>query len=316
MDSESLKLLQRGGVIHKLVQQHTKDNLLKSGVLLWDLSQGIENKIKELTRYTPKKALYGGVAFPTGLSINNCSAHWTPNPGDDYQRLKNTDLIKVDFGVHLNGFILDGAFSYTENPELQPLIDCSVDATQTGINCSGVDAVLGDIGKNIQEVIESYEIEIGGKVYPVKSTFDLCGHQIEQYHIHAGKAVPNVFIKYPLRMRSGEQYAIETFPSTGTGRTREDKSNCSHYMINQHNKVPRSLRKVYEDIYAERHTLAFCKRWLPETYNQDDMKSFNRLVNKGYITAYPPLYDTVGSYVAQTEKTIYINNDEKVFVLN
>lgn len=313
LSEESFHLLKKGGIIHKLVQQHTKDNLLKPNVLLWDISQGIENKIKELTKYNPQHPLKGGIAFPTGLSVNNCAAHWTPNVNDTYQTLGKDDIIKVDFGVHLHGYILDGAFSYTGNAELQPLIDCSVEATQKGIDCAGVDAVLGDIGKEIQEVIEGYEIELNGKVYPVKSTVDLCGHQIKQYHIHAGKAVPNIAIKYPMRMESGEQYAIETFPSTGTGRTREDRQNCSHYMIQEHKKVPKTFRTVYDEIHRERGTLAFCKRWFPVSDSQD----FERLIKKGYIEAYPPLYDVPGSFVAQTEKTIYIDNQtEKVFVLN
>lgn len=309
-----IDLLIKGGKIHKQVQQYTKDGLLRDGVLLWDVTESIEKKIKELTFYNEANPLLGGVAFPTGVSINNCSAHYTPNPGENKTRYNSNDLIKIDFGVHLKGHILDGAFSYTENPALQPLIDCSQEATNTGIKMSGADACLGDIGASIDEIINGYELTIDGKTIPVVSTYDLCGHQIKPYKIHAGKAVPNVKINYTARMKAGEEYAIETFPSTGIGRTREDRLNISHYMIDSPSKVPKGLRPIYNDIQKRFGTLAFCKRWL--NYDNTQRRTFNRLVSQGYIKGYPPLYDSPGSYVAQTEKSIYISSDDKVIVLN
>jgi len=313
----NLDLLRKGGEIHKNVQQYTKNELLKSGVVLWDLTKSIEQKIQDFTNYDPEQPLLGGVAFPTGVSINNCAAHWTPNPRDTYQTLSKRDIIKVDFGVHLNGWILDGAFSYTENPELVPLIECSEDATNTGIALAGIDSILGEIGAGIEEVINSYEVTIKNKVYPIVSTYDLCGHQIGHYKIHAGKAVPNVKIRYPMRMKAGEEYAIETFPSTGTGRTTEDQSSTSHYMIDtillDNTILPQSLRTIYEDITKRYGTLAFCKRWLK--YTDSQMSSFDVLVAKGYVKGYPPLYDTAkGSFVAQTERSIYLNDEHKIIL--
>lgn len=316
----NLNLLQKGGEIHKKVQEYTKNELLKSGVLLWDLTKSIETKIQDFTNYSALNPLDAGIAFPTGVSLNNCAAHWTPNPKDKYQILSKSDIIKVDFGVHLNGWILDGAFSYTENPDLFDLIECSVDATDTGISLAGVDAILGDIGTAIEEVINSYEVTIKNKVYPVVSTYDLCGHQIGQYKIHAGKAVPNVKIRYPLRMKANEEYAIETFPSTGSGKTIADNENTSHYMIDtiieDTYKLPVELRSVYNDLVKRFGTLAFCKRWL--NYNDDlTMDRFNTLVKKQYVKEYPPLYDlTTGSYVAQTERSIYLSSDERKYILN
>ncbi len=309
----ALETLLKAGQIHKNVKEYTK-NFLKSNVLLWDVTKNIEDKILELTEFDSNNPLKGGVAFPTGVSVNNCAAHWTPNPKDKFQSFTENDIIKVDFGVHLNGYIVDCAFSYTENPELQPLIDCSVEATDTGIRESGVDAVLGDIGESIEEVITSYSLTIRGKTYPVVSTYDLCGHQIGRYHIHAGKAVPNIAIKYPLRMKENEEYAIETFPSTGSGKTRLDKSSCSHYMIEKiqnADATPVTHRKEYQQIVDRFGTLAFCKRWLPVNFN---MTKFEQLVKHKFISDYPPIYDIEGSYVAQTEKSIFIT--DKTIILN
>jgi len=78
------------------------------------------------------------------------------------------------------------------------------EATNTGIKEAGIDVRLGDIGAAIQEVMESYEVEIDGKVYPVKSVKNLYGHSIEPYRIHAGKSVPIVKQQNNVKMEEGE----------------------------------------------------------------------------------------------------------------
>lgn len=78
--------------------------------------------------------------------------------------------------------------------------------------------------------MESFEVTIGNTTYPVKAIQNLCGHSIERYHIHAGKSVPIVKNNDTRRMEEGEQYAIETFGSTGKGEVWNDVD-CSHYMM-------------------------------------------------------------------------------------
>lgn len=319
MSNTLTKQLLQSAQIHKKVRKHIKENLLKPNVKLIDLANGIEDKIKELTKFDIENPLMGGVAFPTGLSINQCAAHWTPNPEDTYQTLGADDLIKIDWGVHVEGYITDGAFSFSFNDKFDPLIKASEEATATGIRLAGPGAYLGDIGKSIQEVIESYEIELNGTMFPLKSIGDLSGHQIGQYKIHCGKPVPNVLFQ-PLmgndmyRMREGEVYAVETFPSTGTGIINQDSNpnNCSHYMANYniHTKYNDDVvnRKPFTSALDSRFkTLAFCKRWMSQEglYNKDE---FDIAVKKGIYDSHPPLYDTQpGSFVAQTEHTIYIS---------
>ena len=114
--------------------------------------------------------------------------------------------------------------------------------------------------------MESYEVEIGGKVYPVKSMRNLSGHTIGPYSIHAGKSVPMVRDNTNKdKMEEGELYAIETFGSTGKGWISED-GECSHYMRNadtqpvpiRDNKAKSLLRHINETYSS----LCFCRRWL------------------------------------------------------
>ena len=81
---------------------------------------------------------------------------------------------------------------------------------------------MSDIGAAIQEVMESYEVEIAGKALPVKAVRNITGHDILRYHIHGSKQVPFVRNDSPDKMEEGEVYAIETFGTTGTGYLRDD----------------------------------------------------------------------------------------------
>eukprot|EP00953_Heterococcus_sp_UTEX-ZZ885_P037768 19388-Heterococcus_DN1.PRE.2 len=114
-------------------------------------------------------------------------------------------------------------------------------------------------------VMESCEIELNGKTYPIKCCRNLNGHSINPYQIHGGKSVPIVNNGDTIKMEEGEFYAIETFGSTGKGYVIEDME-CSHYMKDPDARhVPLRLPKAKQllnHINKTFGTLAFCRRWL------------------------------------------------------
>lgn len=179
---------------------------------LVDICNEIENTNRRLIEANKIEA---GIAFPTGCSINHCAAHYTPNPGD-MRILEADDVCKIDFGTHVRGLLVDCAFTVSFNPMYDNLLRAAKEATNTGIREAGIDARLNEIGAAIQETMESFEVEIRGKTYPVKPIRNLSGHSIAPYHIHAGKSVPIVGKSGNThKMEEGELYAIETFASTG-----------------------------------------------------------------------------------------------------
>lgn len=161
-------------------------------------------------------SLQAGVAFPTGCSLNHVAAHYTPNGGDDTV-LGYNDAMKLDFGTQIGGRIVDCAMTVHFNPRYDPLVNAVKAATNAGIKAAGIDVRMGDIGAAIQEVMESYEVELDGKVYPVKCCRNLNGHSIAPYQIHAGKSIPIVKGGEQTKMEEGEFFAVETFGSTGKG---------------------------------------------------------------------------------------------------
>ena len=73
------------------------------------------------------------MGFPTGLCLNNVAAHWTPNPGGVDVVLQRGDVLKVDFGVQVNGRIVDSAFTVAFEPAYDGLLAGVREATDTGI---------------------------------------------------------------------------------------------------------------------------------------------------------------------------------------
>ena len=308
--------LRECGKIHREIKEDLK-TYIKPGMKVLDVVNYIEGNIKTKIEYDPNNYLKSGIGFPTGFSINNCAAHWTPEKNNQ-DILKKDDIVKIDFGIHKNGYIIDSAFTFSFNNNYQELINASVEANTQAIKESGPDAILGEIGKNIQEIIESHEIEMGNKVYSIKSVGDLTGHSISRYDIHSGKAVPNICIPfYQLRMKEGEVYAIEPFASTGKGKVFPDNNNCSHYMIKNLNLKDSRLSKNEIDfikkLYKKYFTLPFCKRWLDNESIEYGL--LDKLSEMGLINSYPPLYDIKNSLVSQHEHTIFVK-DKGVEILS
>ncbi|CAA0820375.1 Methionine aminopeptidase 2B [Striga hermonthica] len=146
--------------VHRQVRQYIR-KILKPGMLMTDLCETLENTVRKLIT---ENGLQAGIAFPTGCSLNWVAAHWTPNTGDKTV-LQYDDVMKLDFGTHIDGHIVDSAFTVAFNPMFNPLLEASREATNTGIKEAGIDVRLCDVGAAIQEVMESYEVEINGKVF-------------------------------------------------------------------------------------------------------------------------------------------------------
>ncbi len=210
LEMQNLKNLRKAAETHRQVRKFAQ-SIIRPGQRLIDICSQIENMNRFLIN---KNGLECGIGFPTGCSLNHVAAHYTPNPGD-FRTIEKDDVCKIDFGSQVNGLIIDCAFTVAFNPEYDNLLLGVQDATNTGIREAGIDVRLGDVGAAIQEVMESYEVTIKGKTYPVKPVRNLCGHTIEAYKIHAGKSVPIVKKNDNTKMEEGELYAIETFGSTG-----------------------------------------------------------------------------------------------------
>jgi methionyl aminopeptidase len=266
LNSDFLTDYRHGAEAHRQVRQWAQKNI-KPGQTLTEIANGIEDAVRALVGHQGLEegdALIAGMGFPTGLSINHCAAHYTPNAGDKMV-LQQDDVMKVDFGVHVNGRIVDSAFTLAFNPRYDNLLEAVKAATNEGVKQAGIDARLGEIGGAIQEVMESYEVEIDGTTYPIKPIKNLNGHTILPYSIHGTKSVPIVKTNDQTKMEEGDVFAIETFGTTGKGVVHEE-GQVSHYAkrrdapnVDLRISSAKSLLKVIDKNFG---TLPFCRRYL------------------------------------------------------
>lgn len=306
LDHDRLRDIREAAEAHRQAR-YDFQKWIKPGLSMIEIVQRLEESTKTLIR---KDGLKRGWGFPTGCSLNYVAAHYTPNYGDK-TILKKDDVMKVDFGIQVNGHIVDCAWTVAFNEKYDPLLAAVKDATNTGIREAGIGVRLCDIGAAIQEVMESYEIELDGKTYQVKSIRNLNGHSIGPYQIHAGKSVPIVKGSDQTKMEENEFFAIETFGSTGKGFVNEDLA-CSHYMRDFYGNYDKSrlrskkARQLLGHINRHFGTLAFCRRWLEDTGQSRYLLALKNLVDADIVTPYPPLCDIKGCYTAQYEHTILL----------
>lgn len=266
LNSDFITDYREAAEIHRQVRQYAQKSI-KPGQTLTEIAEGIENSVRALTGHdgiAEGDPMVAGMGFPCGLSLNHCAAHYTPNAGNKMV-LQQADVMKVDFGVHVNGRIVDSAFTMSFEDKYDNLLAAVKAATNAGIKEAGIDARVGEIGAIIQETMESYEVEIDGTTYPVKSIRNLTGHNILPYSIHGTKSVPIVKSNDQTKMEEGDVFAIETFGSTGNGYVRDD-GEVSHYAKNAdagHVDLRLSSAKtLLTAINKSFGTLPFCRRYL------------------------------------------------------
>ncbi|SPJ79305.1 probable methionyl aminopeptidase [Fusarium torulosum] len=316
-DPAFLNDYRKAAEVHRQARQWTQDNV-KPGDTLVDIANGIEDSVRALLGnqgIEPGDNLKSGMGFPTGLCLNHETAHYTPNPGQKDVVLKYEDVMKVDFGVQINGWIVDSAFTMSFDPTYDNLLAAVKDATNTGLKATGIDVRICDVSAAIQEAMESYEVDINGKTYPVKPVRNISAHNIKHYQIHGGKSIPFIKNRDKTKMEEGEVFAIETFGTTGTGRLHDDVGIYGYGL--QHDapkqvKLPfTSANKLYKVIKEQFGTIVFCRRYLERLGVDRYLAGLNSLVSHGVLEAYEPLADIKGSYSAQFEHTVLLRESTK-----
>ncbi|KAF4666475.1 Methionine aminopeptidase 2 [Perkinsus chesapeaki] len=311
----TLRAARAAARIHRTVR-HEMEAKIKPGMRLDTFVDDLEAKVNLHAKFDPKRPLERGWGFPTGVCLNEVAAHFTPNnpafstaPPPQSIIYTANDVLKVDFGVHVDGHIIDCAFSVTHNPLLVPLLETVKEATYTGIRTAGVDVRLCDVGAAVSEVMNSGELEDGT---PVKVIYNLCGHSVGNYKIHDGQAVPLVDNGDQSKMKSNQLYAIETFGGVGGGITGYVTSvgDPSHFMLSPYYERFSSLlssnaKRTLSLILKRFSTMPFADRWL----SAFDCGNLRELMQYNVVMDCPPLVDAgPGGYIAQFEHTIMLGD--------
>lgn len=296
-EEKKLKIesLQKAGEIAKKVKEYIKP-LIKVGATVLEIIEAAEAKIAELG---------GACAFPVNLSINNVAAHYTSPIKDDELTIKEGDIVKFDMGVHIEGYIVDTAFtiSFNDDESLKNIIQATEVAVDAAMMMAKPGVNTREIGQKIEDIIKGFNYN------PIK---ELGGHQIERWTVHGAKPLPELGSQHGEEMEEGDIFAVEIFASTGDGSVHNTKYSYIYELNPYAGRVPlrRKMSKQLLGFIKQNYkTLPFAERWLAKEFKMGVLFGLQELVQQGKVSAHHVLSEKKDVYVAQTEETILITEE-------
>ena len=263
--------------------------LVKPGASLLSICEAVENRILNL----------GGLcAFPVNISINHIAAHYS-SPPEDTTKIPEKGVVKIDCGVHIDGFIADTAKSVALNPEYEPLVKAAEKALNSAIKVARSGVKISKVSSVIEQTIKKQGFK------PVEN---LTGHEMKRWNLHSGLSIPNVSsMSNNVKLRENMIIAVEPFVTTKKGKGRvESGKNAYIYKVDI-----RSRRDPMVKNFAEKYkTLPFASRWVVKDFGKSALKEVKKLVEKGLILSYPVLKEIGKEIVAQAEHTIIIGKNK------
>ena len=238
----------------------------------------------------------GKCAFPVNVSLNEIAAHYTAEPNDKII-VKDTDLLKIDLGVQINGHIADTAVTVCYEPKYDFLVQAAESALREAMSIIRVGTKSSDVGK----IIENTAKQMGG--IPIAN---LSGHSLEQYTIHAGKSVPNIWSIGSFSFQSTEAYACEPFVTTpdGSGFVREGKVRNIFSLVTRKRTKDEDANKMIDFIWQKFNMLPFALRWFIPEYDEKTARDLlEKLIKNKIVRSYPILVEANEQRVAQAEHT-------------
>jgi methionyl aminopeptidase len=293
MEEDILNNYIEAGRIAGQVLEYGK-GVVKEGMLLTELAEKIEKKIFELG---------GRPAFPVNLSLNEMAAHYHP-PITDKTVIKLEDYVKIDVGVHVNGYIGDTAATVRLSGK-DNLIICSEKMLENALKAVRPGLTIGDLG----EIIENTAIEFG-----FNAIRNLTGHSLDHYDVHAGMTIPNIKNDSKYQFREDEVIAIEPFCTAGNGYVKESGSSLIFRWITDRPSRSPEARKVMELARDKYERLPFAKRWIQS--QMTPLKAEMALKELSAINAlygYQPLKEVSNKPIAQSEHSLIVR--EKPIIL-
>ncbi|WP_214021497.1 type II methionyl aminopeptidase [Methanoculleus sp.] len=258
--------------------------LVKEGADLLDMVEETENMVTE------EGAL---LAFPLNVSFNEAAAHDTAMPGDE-RTFSRGDLIKVDLGIHVDGYIADTAMT-VDLGDHGALVEASRAALEAAIAAVRPGVTAGEIGTVIQAAIEEHGYR------PIAN---LTGHGLDRYDLHTRPTIPNIAMAGGTVIEEGMVFAIEPFATTGSGKVGEATRVEIYKQIAARPARLPSAKRILETA-RPRRGLPFSRRWVPGDKVEIGLAT---LVRAGILHPFPMLHDVPGSFVSQAEHTLIVTD--------
>jgi len=277
-----------------------RENVRKTdwiGKTVFEICEHVENEIRKRG---------AKCAFPVNTSINEVAAHYTAEPNDELT-ITDDDLVKIDLGAQINGYIADTAVTVCYNPEYDNLVQAAEQSLNNAMSMIKVGVKSSDVGRTIEKTIKQMGF------LPIAN---LSGHSLDQYTIHAGKSVPNIWSIGSFTFDENQAFACEPFVTTGEGLgfVHEGKVKNIFAISSRKKTKDKEADKMLDFIWQNFNLLPFALRWLTKEWEEKEARILlETLVRKKAVHAYPVLVEGNGKRVTQAEHT-FIPNENGVTI--
>lgn len=285
MDKEALDKYMKAGSICSDVKRDVL-KMIKPGVKIIDVAGLVEERIAKLG---------GKPAFPVNISINDIAAHYTPCFNDTIE-VREGDLVKIDVGVHVDGYIGDMAFTYCS--EKNDLIKANEKILSEGIKAVRPGILVSDLGNIIEEA---------AKAQGVGLIVNLTGHGLDRYVFHGEPTIPNVKNIMDVPVREDSVIALEPFACRTNGMIKESGVTEIYRYLQDRPVRLNEARKILAKARDEYRELPFAKRWLVKEFSPVKVAmSLRQLEQVMAIETYPILREVDRKPCSQAEHTIIV----------
>jgi methionyl aminopeptidase len=285
-----------------------QDALLKAGKIASEVRNEAlsliepRRKVLEICEFVRRliKEKGGKQAFPCNLDINEIAAHYT-SPHMDRTMIPDDALVKLDIGVHINGYIADTAVTVNLDPAHRPQVEAANAALEAAISMVRDGVYAGDIGAAIERAIK------GRGFKPISN---LTGHRMSRFIVHSGQSIPNVAQNGTHQLHAGDVYAIEPFsvPHSASGLVQDGPPSNIYRFVKKRKVKGDVSKRMMKYIQSEYKSLPFASRWVIEKFPRGS-DTFRELVQSKSISSYPQLIERTRMPVAQAEHTIIVTED-------
>ena len=280
-----LEKLKKAGAIAAQALRIGMDAVAEN-VKLYDVAEAVESYIRK-NGAKP--------AFPCNLGINEVAAHYTPSVNDK-TRFEIGDVVKVDVGAHIDGYVGDTAGTVEVGTKsFKKMIESSVKARDAVMEFISEGCPMNEVGRVVDASIRQDGFR------PISN---LTGHEIKQFNLHSGLSVPNVKDSNTNAVRSGMILAIEPFATNGQGMIKAARPGNIYRMAAERPIADQEMKEFYDMIKKEFATFPFCERWCN---HPKASQLLGKLLRHGLITVYSQLVEVKKGCVTQSEHTVYID---------
>jgi methionyl aminopeptidase len=291
-DEDALKKLRFSGKILRETREEIR-SFVREGMPIIEVCEKAEGLIREKG---------GKPAFPCNVSINEIAAHYT-SPPNDKKRIPEKSMVKVDIGVHVDGYVTDTAVTLCFNPEYSDLVVTAEQALKTAIENIRPGISTSKLGGIIEKTIKSRGF---------KPISNLTGHQVGRYLVHAGTSIPNVSQLSFSKIEMGTVYAIEPFVTlpNAVGRVENGEESTIFRFLKSRSLKNTFSKQLLDYIEKNFRTLPFAERWLQDIVPDEHYRdAFHGLLSSKAIVDYPIFVEVSRKPVAQAEHTVLIVKD-------